>query len=317
MSTPTDLLPGESEFERAAEGPLSAADEATISELDAILAAEPLTGAALPQRSTRPRKRFRLSRKWRLARTALFLVVLEVILSSVGALPGRGWPLSLLGGHGAGGTRTSAAALGPRDAQADRHVSPARGVTTHPALWASAQAKGLTVYVPTHRLLGIGYHEAATPDGLPLTPIGRCVANDNKGRIRSPRASPGPDYVIMQTRHRSEGPTTAADIAMPKNATVVAPISGRVVQITLYRLYKYWLDYRVVIRPQKGSRLRVVMIHLTDLRVRKGQRVVAGVTPIGHPRVFPFKSDINDYVGRGVPHVHLEVKEIVPPRRSA
>ena len=89
MSTPTDLLPGESEFERAAEGPLSAADEATISELDAILAAEPLTGAALPQRSTRPRKRFRLSRKWRLARTALFLVVLEVILSSVGALPGK------------------------------------------------------------------------------------------------------------------------------------------------------------------------------------------------------------------------------------
>src|SRR5438046_9462863 len=127
MSTPTDLLPGESEFEPA-QGALSAEDEATISELDAILASGPLTGPALPLTNTRPRKRSRLSRKWRLARTALFLVVLEVILSSVGALPGKGWPLSLLGGHGAGGTTTSTAGVGPTDVQADLHGPRAQGV---------------------------------------------------------------------------------------------------------------------------------------------------------------------------------------------
>jgi murein DD-endopeptidase MepM/ murein hydrolase activator NlpD len=309
VSTPTALLPGETEGERLPDDEIAAEAAVTISEIEDFL---------LPaRRAARRRKRFRLSQKWRLARTGLFLLALGVTLSSVGVLPGNGWPLSLFGGHQAGATTNAVIGIAPTGAPSARPSSPVTKPAAQPALWAFATAKGLTVYVPTHRLLGIGYHEAATQEALRLTPLGRCVADDNKGRIRKPAATQGPDYVILETRYRRQGPTTAADIAMPKGATVLAPISGRVVQVSPYRLYKYWLDYRVVIRPGGSSRLEVVMIHLTDLRVHKGQLVVAGVTPIGHPRVFSFKSDINDYVGAGVPHVHLEVKDIGPSRRTA
>src|SRR4029450_10325505 len=266
------------------------------------------------RRAARSRKpRFRLSRKARLVRTVLILLALEVTLSSFGVLPGNGWPLSLLEDHAATGVARPAGSPGPTGPTPGRTSAALPSRPVHPALLAFAQAKGLVLYVPTHRMLGIGYHEASTSGALAIKPLGRCVSNDNKARIRTPRANAGPDYVILKTRYRRQGPTTAADIAMPKGATVLAPISGRVVQVATYRLYKYWLDYRVVIRPGRGSRLRVGMIHLTHIRGRKGQLVEAGVTSLGHPRVFSFKSDINDYVGAGVPHVHLEVKEIGPP----
>jgi murein DD-endopeptidase MepM/ murein hydrolase activator NlpD len=326
MSTTTGVRRGEEEFEPTA---MTLAEQLSQAEADQARAREVETLEALvdgewsvPARRAagRPRRRrFQLSRKARLARTGLLLLVLEITLSSFGVLPGNGWPLSFGNGHGSGAAAAKpAGSIGRTDTRAGNvATAPVTGAPVRPALWAFAQAKGLVVYVPTHRLLGIGYHEAATGGALPLTPLGRCVSNDNKARIRTPKASAGPEYVILKSRHRAERPTTAADIAMPKGATVLAPISGRVVQVAAYRLYKYWLDYRVVIRPSGGSRLRVVMIHLTDIRIHKGQLVVAAVTPIGHPRVFPFKSDINDYVGAGVPHVHLEVKEIGPPRHTA
>jgi murein DD-endopeptidase MepM/ murein hydrolase activator NlpD len=327
MSTTTGFRPGEAEFE-----PTPAKVDATVqptqAEADQARALEVETLEALvsgdwalpgPRTGARPKKRrFRLSRKGRLVRTGLFLLVLEITLSSFGLLPGKGWALWFINGQRATAVARQAGSIGPTDAQVS-HPSPApiKAAPVQPALWAFAQAKGLVVYVPTRHMLGIGYHEAATSGALSLTPLGRCTSNDNKARIRTPKATAGPDYVILKSRHRVQRPTTAADIAMPKGATVLAPISGRVVQVAAYRLYKYWLDYRIVIRPGGGSRLRVIMIHLTDIRVHKGQLVVAAVTPIGHPRVFPFKSDINDYVGAGVPHVHLEVKEIGPPRRTA
>jgi hypothetical protein len=326
MSTTTGFRPGEAEFEPTAtrvdapEPTLADTDQARALEVETLEAlvgggwAMPGAGGAPPAK----KRRFRLSRKARLARTGLFLLALEITLSSFGVLPGNGWPLSLINGREATAVARTTGSIGPTDAQAG-HPSqgPVTAPAAQPALWAFAQAKGLVVYVPTRHMLGIGYHEAATSGALSLTPLGRCISNDNKARIRTPGATAGPAYVILKSRHRLQRPTTAADIAMPKGATVLAPISGRVVQVTTYRLYRYWFDYRVVIRPSRGSRLRVVMIHLTDIRVRKGQLVVAAVTPIGHPRVFPFKSDINDYVGAGVPHVHLEVKEIGPPRRTA
>jgi Peptidase family M23 len=331
MSTTTGFRPDEDEFEPT---PTSAVEEVTpaspetdqaraleVETLEALVDGDKAEGdgmAPARRRAARaPRRRFRLPRNARLVRMVLVLLALEVVLSSFGVLPGNGWPLSLLDDHAATAVARPAGSIGPTGAttgQTSQALPTGRPV--HPALWAFAQAKGLVLYVPTHRMLGIGYHEASTSGALAITPLGRCVTNDNKARIRTPRAKAGPDYEILQTRHRRPGPTTAADIAMPKGATVLAPISGRVVQVATYRLYRYWLDYRVVIRPGGGSRLRVVMIHLTDIRVRKGQLVVAAVTPIGHPRVFPFKSDINDYVGPGVPHVHLEVKEIGPPRRT-
>jgi hypothetical protein len=302
VSTTMDLRPRESELE-----PL--ADPFT----------EPVPTITLPGRAgpLRRKRRFRLSRRARLARTLAFVLVIVVTLSSIGVLPGNVWPLSLFTGGGAGASTRTLGLGGPTDSQILHGSTSVGPEAAPPSLWPFAQAKGLTLYVPTHRLLGIGYHEASLAGGLSLTPLGRCVDNANTARFRIPAPTAGPDYVILQSRHRRQGPTTAADVAMSRGSMAVAPISGTVVRVTLYRLYKYWLDYRVEISPGGTRRLRVVMIHLTDIRVSRGAVVVAGMTPIGRPRLFPFHSDINDYVGAGVPHVHLEVKELGPPRRKA
>ena len=121
----------------------------------------------------------------------------------------------------------------------------------------------------------------------------------------------------MPTRHRAAGPTTAADVAIAADGVVRAPVTGTVTGVRRYWLYEISRDLRVVIRPDDAPDLLVVMIHVTDVRVRRGDRVVAGVTPLATPRVIPFKSDINDYVGPGIPHVHIEVKHRGAPGHPA
>jgi hypothetical protein len=37
--------------------------------------------------------------------------------------------------------------------------------------------------------------------------------------------------------------------------------------------------------------------------------------PIARVQVLPFRSQVNDYVGRDVPHIHIEVKNVGAPRR--
>jgi hypothetical protein len=167
---------------------------------------------------------------------------------------------------------------------------------------------GLHLYLPGPDVVGVGFHEAATKDALALNPVGRCARDDNRRRLQCPPRTDGPRYVIMPTRHRAQGPTTAVDVAIPVGGSVRSPVTGTVVGVKPYWLYEVSRDIRLVIRPEENPDLLVVVIHVTDLRVRPGDHVVAGVTPVASPRVIPFKSDVNDYVGRGIPHVHIEVK---------
>jgi hypothetical protein len=51
------------------------------------------------------------------------------------------------------------------------------------------------------------------------------------------------------------------------------------------------------------------MIHLAHVRVARGDRVSATLSVIGVPRVFPFRSETDDYVRGGDPHVHIEIKK--------
>jgi hypothetical protein len=112
----------------------------------------------------------------------------------------------------------------------------------------------------------------------------------------------------MPTRHRSQGATTAVDVGITAQGVVRSLVTGTVVVVKPYWLYELSRDVRLIVRPDDDPGLLVVMIHVTDLRVRPGDRVVAGVTAVAAPRVIPFKSDINGYVGPGNPHVHIEVK---------
>ena len=49
------------------------------------------------------------------------------------------------------------------------------------------------------------------------------------------------------------------------------------------------------------------MIHITGVKVKKGKRVVGGITPVAVVRHLPFVSTINRFVPVKVDHVHIQV----------
>jgi hypothetical protein len=112
----------------------------------------------------------------------------------------------------------------------------------------------------------------------------------------------------MSSRGRAHPATSAVDIVVARGQQVYVPVSGTVVEIKPYRLYGTYRDLRVAIRPTDAPTLQVVMIHLEKVSLEVGDTVVASVTPLGIARVFPFRSQVDDYVTGGRPHVHLEVK---------
>lgn len=200
-----------------------------------------------------------------------------------------------------GAAQPSAVVAGPdQAAQSDAAVRPTGA--------SFADARGLDLSPPAQNVVGYAYHESLFPTALSLSPHGHPNKVDNP-RFNRPKAGDGPDYVVMASRGRSSGPTTGVDVVLNEGATVVAPVTGEVVDASSYRLYCQTPDKRVIIRPDESPNERVVLFHLTDLQVKEGDAVAAGVTPLGHPRVFsPHSAQYDSYIPGGHPHVHVEVE---------
>jgi hypothetical protein len=185
-----------------------------------------------------------------------------------------------------------------------------RAPVVAPSTEAFAQVRGLALHVPVGRAVGIAYHEAAKARALRLTPLGRCLRNENRTRFKKPAPTAGPRYVVMSSRGRGHPATSAVDVAMAPGAEVLSPVTGTVSRVKRYRLYGVYRDFRLSLKPAGHDDLRAIVLHVTDLRVKPGTVLVAGATVLGTVRVFSFRSQVNDYFGRGVPHVHLEVQRV-------
>ncbi|MFN2589456.1 MAG: peptidoglycan DD-metalloendopeptidase family protein [Actinomycetota bacterium] len=173
-----------------------------------------------------------------------------------------------------------------------------------------ATVRGLTLEVPGVDVVTVAYHEASRSDALALRPVGTCVRNANRWKFDTPSPTRGPDYIVMSSRGRRHPATSALDVAVPRGSKVVSPATGTVIRVKRYYLYGKYLDHRVEIRPDANPKLVVVMIHVDRVTIRKGDLVTAGMSSIGIARVFPFHSQVNNYVGWDVPHVHIEVKRV-------
>ena len=192
-------------------------------------------------------------------------------------------------------------------------ASPPPPTPATPGTMAFAQVGSLTLYLPSTHLVAVAYHEAALPEAARMSPLGSCIRNANRYKFTIPSSSPGPRYIVMSSRGRTHPATSAVDMAMAARQVALSPITGVVANIKGYHLYGRYLDFRLSLIPADHPGLRVIVIHVTNLRVHRGSTLVAGVTPIGSPRVFSFRSQVNDYVGPGIPHIHIEVNRIVPP----
>jgi hypothetical protein len=176
---------------------------------------------------------------------------------------------------------------------------------------------GIRLRLPSEDLVAVAFHEASYEDSVRLRPMGVCRVCRNRWKFSPP---PPVDrdlrYIVMDTRGRSQPATSAVDVVVRRNSEIVSPVDGVVRRVKRYRLYGRYRDLRVEIRPEDVRRRRVVMLHLSHVRLRRGDRVEASVTRIGLARRLQFESQVDRYVAGRYPHVHLEVKRPASRHRS-
>lgn len=155
-----------------------------------------------------------------------------------------------------------------------------------------ARASGLTLFTPAEDPLLIAYHESLFPSAIAMKPMG------------------GKDsWMIQPSRGRGTPATSAVDIPLPAGTEVVAPVDGRVLDVVPYSLYCEAPDTLVVIRPDEDRDLTVEVLHLVEVKVRKGDEVIAGGTVLGQPHLFTGGTNqVDAYVPGNPPHVHIEVE---------
>lgn len=111
---------------------------------------------------------------------------------------------------------------------------------------------------------------------------------------------------------RSGNPDTAADIGANPGTDVYAPISGGVLQARSYMLYGKHPDWEIHIRPDGHPELDLVLIHVQDVSVQAGDRVVAGVTRIAAVRDLTkvMYLQLAPYTLNGGAHVHIQLNAV-------
>lgn len=172
---------------------------------------------------------------------------------------------------------------------------------------AFAGVRDLTLSLP-QGARAIGFHESGTSGAVPMHPMGIPRVNDNLPRLSSAPVGDGFEYLVLGSRGRRNGPTTAVDVSMPFNWPIQSPVTGTVVDAKAYLLYRQVPDNLLAIAPDGRPDLAVVLMHLNGLRVNIGDRVEAGKTVLAlTARQLPFGSQIDRHAGR-MPHVHLELR---------
>lgn len=163
--------------------------------------------------------------------------------------------------------------------------------------------------LPAEEPVAVAFHEASYDDSVRLRPLGMCGICRNLWKFTPPTPVDRElRYMVMDSRGRSQPATSAADVVVKRNAVILSPVDGVVRRVKRYRLYGRYRDVRLEIRPDGVRRRRVVLLHLSHVRLRRGDHVQASVTTVGQARRLPFESQVDRYVRGHYPHVHLEVK---------
>jgi Ca2+-binding RTX toxin-like protein len=174
---------------------------------------------------------------------------------------------------------------------------------------AYAEVGGIYLFEPSESVVGIGFHESLFDSALAARPLGRLTLNGSPAKFSPPPEAGGVDYVVMASRGRPTFATSAADIVVGSNSPVLSPVNGEVVEARRYLLYCLATDWQVVIRPDGGPGLLVMVLHMTNVPVIPGDRVIAAVTVIGTSWGNDAPTAEEDlYFPEPYPHVHIEVE---------
>ncbi|HSK24937.1 MAG TPA: hypothetical protein VK906_17260 [Egicoccus sp.] len=189
-------------------------------------------------------------------------------------------------------------------------IAPAGEPTADAAPVRFAEVDGAELVLPAAQVVAHGFHEPGGDGPEPLTPVGTlrtagATGFDEADAVADPS---GPGYLVLPTRNRGTSPTGAVDIVVEVGEDVLAPVDGIVTTVADYTLYGTHADTLVHIRPDAAPHLEVKVLHVAGVSVREGDPVVAGETVIADTaRRVPVRNQIDRFVDRRLPHVHLEV----------
>ncbi|MFH1736757.1 MAG: M23 family metallopeptidase [Actinomycetota bacterium] len=186
--------------------------------------------------------------------------------------------------------------------------------------FATVAEFNLTLYLPApyKNIRGIGYHESSHTRAYSMTPIGQLLKNDNAWDldVELNGTAPLPTYNIMETRGEYAYGTTVADIAMDPETPVRAPVSGTVLKIESKVIYDEYEDRQIEVVPDGLPDVRVVFLHIDNIKIKPGDHLTQGKTIMGIPHDWRpyFASEIDDYIKPSMPHVHVQVNRPEPPQ---
>ena len=160
------------------------------------------------------------------------------------------------------------------------------------APFATVAGSGVVLHHPSSRVERVGFHESNHDGARGMEPLPTA-------------ASP----VTLEGRDRGTGARTSADVVVDPDSEIRSPVTGTVRRAGTYTLYCDNRDDYAVIEPDSRPGWEVKLLHIDGVRVRAGQRVVAGETVLA-PRatVLPFESQVEEVTAKPPwPHVHIEV----------
>jgi hypothetical protein len=176
--------------------------------------------------------------------------------------------------------------------------------------FAHAAGTKLEIHFPAgpKKFVAVGFHQADNKKAVRFVPVLKCQGRSKASKIKT-LIKKGKIKLFQQPlRGRGDSNFTAADCAVRPKTTVVAPVTGVVTSVRHYKLYGYIDDLRLEIKPDGSRHLRVVMIHIKSVKVKKGQRVIGGITPVAVVRHLKLQSTINRFVPiKPIDHVHIQV----------
>lgn len=225
--------------------------------------------------------------------------------------------------------------------QGDADAGQTQGATTSVATQASlptpimSESSGITMHsaVAMEDLTEILIHNASYAYANEITTQLKeakntdIIAAHGTGRVASEQPT-GDKWMtgefIRCFREGNAGPIMSAiDCGGPVGATVYAPVTGEVILVKQYKLYNEIDDYRIHIRPEGRPDLDVVLIHLTDVTVKAGDKVTAGVTPMAKIRdIFQYLDEslqLKNYTAENDNgnHTHIQVNNANHPEYTA
>lgn len=248
----------------------------------------------------------------RTLRSAAAALLLLIALVGVGVAPaGR-----VLAAEPGGPSQASIQATGTADTSGTPSTTGTPNATssvTPTPTNTFARMAGTSLHIhfpaPANKLVAVGFHQASNRKAVRFIPGMTCHKIDKASKTKALLKKYKSLKLFQQPlRGRGDSNFTAADCAVPPKTVVFAPVSGVVTNVRHYKLYGYIDDLRLEIKPDGWPHLRVVMIHITGVKVKAGQRVVGGVTPVAIVRHLPIGSTINRFVPVSpVDHVHIQV----------